>query len=104
MSGCLINTVLIRFRPLPGSLDECLRDTAAEIAHALGSQEDLPFTSVVAQLRRDDRALPREMPQVYLSLDDEYTVELEGLECRGFPWCAGPRQVRGDPRPAQLAR
>ncbi|MEW1907508.1 amino acid adenylation domain-containing protein [Kitasatospora sp. NPDC085895] len=85
VAGCLINTVLMRFGPLPPARDDLLQDTAREIERALSAQEDLPFAALVARMRQADRTLPKRMPQLYLSVDDDYPLTLPGLDCRVVP-------------------
>ncbi|MCQ4041863.1 amino acid adenylation domain-containing protein [Streptantibioticus rubrisoli] len=77
VAGFLVDTVLVPCRRIDGSsAKDRLRAAARAFERAATAQEGLPLPSVVHQLRQDGRRLPTVFPQLYLSLDEDYELDL----------------------------
>lgn len=85
VAGYLVDTVLLR-SAVTGRLDlHAVHATAAEIQGALDAHRQIPFVEVVARLRAARRTLPAALPQLYLSVDEDYALRLDGSVCRPRP-------------------
>lgn len=86
VSGYFVNTVLIRPpEDLGGPVLDMATGVAKVFEHARATQEDIPFGQVVAGLRSGERSLPRTVPQLYFSLDEDYLLRLGRAVCRPHP-------------------
>ncbi|NEB39618.1 non-ribosomal peptide synthetase [Streptomyces sp. SID14515] len=83
--GCFVNTVLLAGVPTE-DLDgpELLAATRALTDRALAVQEHVPFSRLVQTLRRTAR-LPMDFPRLYLSVDDEPALCLDGVDTEVVP-------------------
>jgi amino acid adenylation domain-containing protein len=77
VAGFLVDTLLVPCRVVDGmSSGDRLFAAAHAFGRAATAQEGLPLPYVVQQLRRDGRRVPTAFPQLYLSLDEDYVLDL----------------------------